>query len=219
MRFFHPRIALIQPLIPIPDFWELSSEPQSEWAREFASFRALYREGHSIIVTSDSRSRLINFAALKQSAEATLGKVVVAIDWVAEGGTNQVRVEFFSNSSSAEKAPFLSRSIFCSWTMGPKFLLESCFHFHTKFAQERHLPIKRTMIVYGNLIGCSPRCDSLIPYSPNIPQFLHTQVDTIRYLKEHTELPIPEVYMYVDRIDNAVGAPYMIAEVVSSYLS
>lgn len=106
MRFFHPRIALIQPLIPIPDFWELSSEPQSEWAREFASFRALYREGHSIIVTSDSRSRLINFAALKQSAEATLGKVVVAIDWVAEGGTNQVRVEFFSNSSSAEKAPF-----------------------------------------------------------------------------------------------------------------
>lgn len=91
MRLFHPRIrrGLVYPLIPIPELWDISSEPQSEWAQAFASFIALYREGHAIVVISDSRTQVINFDALKHNVEG-LGKVVVAMEWVAEGGSNQV---------------------------------------------------------------------------------------------------------------------------------
>lgn len=40
-------------------------------------------------------------------------------------------------------------------------------------------------------------------------------MDTIDYLRKNTDLPIPEVFLYDSRIDNDVGAPYVIEELVS----
>ena len=43
-----------------------------------------------LIAISDPRTNSLNFLALKHATETAMGQACVAIEWVAEGGANQV---------------------------------------------------------------------------------------------------------------------------------
>jgi hypothetical protein len=81
MHFFHPRSLSTQPL-------QSAAEPRSEWAKAHAIEFAQMGEKPTTI--SDSRTSVINFLALQRGVEAAMGQACIAIEWVAEGGGNQV---------------------------------------------------------------------------------------------------------------------------------
>jgi hypothetical protein len=82
MHFFHSR--------PPPTLSLRSAlEPRSEWAKAHAAEFA--QMGVNLTTISDSRTAVINFFALQGAVEAAMGQACIAIEWVGEGGGNQVR--------------------------------------------------------------------------------------------------------------------------------
>jgi hypothetical protein len=82
MHFFHPRSLSTQPL-------QSALEPRSEWAKAHAIEFAQMGEGLTTI--SDSRTIVINFL---RAVEAAMGQACITVEWVAEGGANQVCCPF-----------------------------------------------------------------------------------------------------------------------------
>ena len=41
------------------------------------------------------------------------------------------------------------------------------------------------------------------------------QVATIRHIRTHTQIPVAKIYAYDSNLENPVGSPYMLQEVVS----
>jgi hypothetical protein len=81
MHFFHPRYLSTQQL-------QSALEPRSEWAKAHAAEFA--QMGKNITTISDLRTNIINFLALQRAVEAVMGQACIAIEWVCEGGGNQV---------------------------------------------------------------------------------------------------------------------------------
>jgi hypothetical protein len=81
MHFFHPRFLSTELL-------QSALEPRSEWAKAHAAFFA--QMGKNPTTISDSRTTVINFSALQRAVETAMGQVCIAIEWVSEGGGNQV---------------------------------------------------------------------------------------------------------------------------------
>jgi len=81
MHFFHPRFSSTQPLKPAP-------EPCSEWAKLHAVQVSQWPK--TLVSISDSRSNAVDFLALQHAVEAAMGQACIAIEWVTEGGANQV---------------------------------------------------------------------------------------------------------------------------------
>jgi len=81
MHFFHPRSLSTQPL-------QSAFEPRSEWAKPHAA--EFTQMSENLTTISDSRTSVINFLALQRIVEAAMGQVCIAIEWVAEGGGDQV---------------------------------------------------------------------------------------------------------------------------------
>ena len=68
------------------------TEPRSLLAKVQAALINEYAEGHNLIRISDSRSRLgsLNFVRLAEEVEKVMGEACDSIEWIAEGGGNQV---------------------------------------------------------------------------------------------------------------------------------
>jgi hypothetical protein len=81
MHFFHSRLPSTQSL-------QSALEPRSEWAKIHAAEFA--QMGVNITTISDSRTCVIEFSALQSAVEAAMGQACIAIEWVGEGGGNQV---------------------------------------------------------------------------------------------------------------------------------
>jgi hypothetical protein len=81
MHFFHPRFSSTQPLKSAP-------EPCSEWAKVHAVQVSQWPK--TLVSISDSRSSAVDFLALQHAVEAAMGQACIAIEWVTEGGANQV---------------------------------------------------------------------------------------------------------------------------------
>ena len=81
MHFFHPRFLPTQPL-------QSALEPRSEWAKAHAVEVAQWNT--MLVTISDSRTSALNFLALQHAVEAAMGQACIEIEWVTEGGSNQV---------------------------------------------------------------------------------------------------------------------------------
>jgi hypothetical protein len=79
MHVFHPRLQPFQ-----------FAQPKSEWAAKHVEWIKTFRLGSNILNISDSRSKLINFDALHNGVERMMGQTCISIEWVSEGGGNQV---------------------------------------------------------------------------------------------------------------------------------
>src|SRR6266481_3699149 len=78
MHLFHPRH---------PSFHS-TLEPRSTWAKTHA---AQVSEWPATLTTiSDSRTRVVGFEALQHATKVAMGQACTGIEWVAEGGVNQV---------------------------------------------------------------------------------------------------------------------------------
>jgi hypothetical protein len=99
MHFFHSRFSPTEPL-------QSALEPRSEWAKAHAVEFA--QMGKNITTISDSRTIVINFLALQSAVEAAMEQVCLAIEWVSEGGGNQVCCPFspcYANLFSNQAVP------------------------------------------------------------------------------------------------------------------
>ena len=83
--FYHPRLSSTKSL-------QLASQPHSEWAKAHAAFVSRFRDGSPYLTISDSRTSSLNFLALQHAIHTAMGQKCVRIEWVAEGGSNQVRL-------------------------------------------------------------------------------------------------------------------------------
>jgi hypothetical protein len=81
MHFFHSRLSSTQPL-------QSALEPCSEWAKAHAA--QVSRWPKTLAAISDSRTSALDFSALQHAVEAAVGQACIAIEWVTEGGANQV---------------------------------------------------------------------------------------------------------------------------------
>lgn len=84
MFLSHPRLSVVREDAP------QSSEPLSSWAKAHAAEVAQWPE--TMIRVSDSRTAMINFPALQQAIEQAMDQQCTTLEWVAEGGSNQVRL-------------------------------------------------------------------------------------------------------------------------------
>jgi hypothetical protein len=85
MHFFHPRFSSTQSL-------QSALEARSEWAKAHAAQVSTWPQ-ETLLTISDSRTSALDFSALQHAVEAAMGgQACVAIEWVAEGGANQVRL-------------------------------------------------------------------------------------------------------------------------------
>jgi hypothetical protein len=50
-----------------------------------------------------------------------------------------------------------------------------------------------------------------------VPILKFHQVATIRYISENTNIPVNTVYAFDNDLDNAVGVPYILLQLVSVY--
>lgn len=66
------------------------TEPRSLLAKVQAALINEYSEGHNLIRISDPRSRSLNFVRLAEEVEKVMGEACDSIEWIAEGGGNQV---------------------------------------------------------------------------------------------------------------------------------
>jgi hypothetical protein len=78
MHLFHPRH---------PSF-TATLEPHSTWAKNHAAEVVMWPK--TLRTISDSRTQVVSFEALQHVAEVAMGQDSIRIEWVAEGGTNQV---------------------------------------------------------------------------------------------------------------------------------
>jgi hypothetical protein len=80
MHVFHPRLQRFQ-----------FAQPKSAWAAKHrAEWIKMLPKGSIVLNISDSRSKLINFDALQNGVERMMGQTCISIEWVNEGGKNQV---------------------------------------------------------------------------------------------------------------------------------
>lgn len=82
MHFFHPRFSLAQ--APVQSVLT----PRSEWTTAHASQVSQWPK--TLVTISDSRTSTLDYLALKHAIEAAMGQTCDAIEWVSEGGCNQV---------------------------------------------------------------------------------------------------------------------------------
>ena len=82
MHFFHPRFSSAQALV------QCALTPRSEWTKAHADEVSQWPK--TLITISDSRTSTLDFLALKHAVEAAMGQTCSAIEWVSEGGGNQV---------------------------------------------------------------------------------------------------------------------------------
>jgi len=43
---------------------------------------------------------------------------------------------------------------------------------------------------------------------------MQSEIDTMSFIREYTDIPVPQVFLYDTSADNAVGAPYMLMECI-----
>jgi hypothetical protein len=79
MHVFHPRLQPFQ-----------FAQPKSAWAAKHAEWIKALGSKSNLLIISDSRSKLINFDALHNGVEKMMGQTCISIEWVNEGGGNQV---------------------------------------------------------------------------------------------------------------------------------
>lgn len=77
MHVFHPRLQPFQ-----------LTRPKSDWAKKHDEWIKIL--GSNLLNISDSRSKLINFQSLQNDVERIMGQTCISIEWVNEGGCNQV---------------------------------------------------------------------------------------------------------------------------------
>jgi hypothetical protein len=85
MHFFHPRF-------PSTPLLQSALEPHSEWAKIHAD--EVSQWGKSLLTISDSRTSILDISALQNAIESAMGQTCISIEWVTEGGGNQVSLTF-----------------------------------------------------------------------------------------------------------------------------
>ena len=83
MDFYHPRFSSTGSLQSAP-------KPHSEWAKAHAAQISKWPEKAPYLTISDSRTSTVNFSALQHAVQASMGQKCIRIEWVAEGGCNQI---------------------------------------------------------------------------------------------------------------------------------
>jgi len=132
--------------------------------------------GSNLLNISDSRSKLINFDALRNGVERIMGQTCISIEWVNEGGGNQIYLLSLGDGSN--------------------LLARLSFPFpHTVRTGEA--------FSYQEAEDCR-----------RIPYRLQSEVATIRYISENTNIPVNTVYAFDKDLDNAVGTPYTLQQLL-----
>ncbi|KAI0065704.1 hypothetical protein BV25DRAFT_1988809 [Artomyces pyxidatus] len=93
MKLFHGRLA------SPPTGVDLSLQPSSPWATRYASRLADWPKDFVFGRISDSRTKRVDFLCLQEAIERQLDTHCVGMEWVAEGGFNQIYLVSLADGS------------------------------------------------------------------------------------------------------------------------